>query len=76
MQGNPRIVELIAVHEVTNNLELSVVLEIRESDVRSVIRAGIHMDIHKLSVVSQMLIGVRYAHSRKLIDRDLKVLNL
>jgi mitogen-activated protein kinase 15 len=76
MQGNPHIVELRAVYKSANNLDLYVVFELLESDVHSVIRAGILMDVHKRFIVWQMLVGLKYLHSRKLIHRDLKPSNL
>jgi mitogen-activated protein kinase 15 len=76
MQGNPHIVELRAVYRSTNNLDLYVVFELLESDVHSVIRAGILMDVHKRFIVWQMLVGLKYLHSRKVIHRDLKPSNL
>jgi hypothetical protein len=65
MQGNPHRVELFPVHEATNHLELSVVLEIRKSDVDSVIRAGILVEVHERSRVWQMLIGFKSVHKRE-----------
>lgn len=76
MEGNPRIVQLLAVYKAVNNLDLYVVFEILESDVHSVIRANILMDVHKRYIVWQMLAGLKYLHSRKLIHRDLKPSNL
>ncbi|OHT08759.1 Extracellular signal-regulated kinase 2 [Tritrichomonas foetus] len=76
MQGNPHIVELLAVYKAVNNLDLYVVFEILESDVHSVIRANILMDVHKRYIVWQTLVGLKYLHSRKLIHRDLKPSNL
>ena len=76
MQGNPRIVELLAVYKAVNNLDLYVVFELLESDVHSVIRANILQDVHKRFIVWQLLCGLKYLHSRRLIHRDLKPSNL
>lgn len=76
MQGNPRIVELLAVYKAVNNLDLYVVFELLESDVHSVIRANILQDVHKRYIVWQLLCGLHYLHSRRLIHRDLKPSNL
>jgi mitogen-activated protein kinase 15 len=76
LQGQAHIVELLAVYKATNNLDLYVVFEILESDVHSVIRANILLDVHKRFIVYQMLMAIRYCHSRGLIHRDLKPSNL
>jgi serine/threonine protein kinase len=67
MQRNPHVAELVPVHEAINNLDLSVVLEIRESDVHSVIRAGILANAcsdKKLSGNIQILEDIRVLRGR------------
>ena len=76
LRGHPHIVDLIAVYKSVNNLDLYVVFEILESDVHSVIRANILMDVHKRFIVWQVLVALKHLHSRKLIHRDLKPSNL
>jgi mitogen-activated protein kinase 15 len=76
MQGQSHIVELLAVYKAANNIDLYVVFELLESDVHSVIRANILLDVHKRFIVWQMLIALKYCHYRKVIHRDLKPSNL
>jgi mitogen-activated protein kinase 15 len=45
-------------------------------DLHIVVRAGILQDVHKKYVVYQLLKGLKYMHSAKLIHRDLKPSNI
>lgn len=76
LRGHPHIVELYNVFKAQNNYDLYVSFEILESNVHNVIRANILEDVHKRFIIYQLLIALKYIHSRRLIHRDLKPANL
>jgi mitogen-activated protein kinase 15 len=76
LRGSQHIVELLAVHEASNNLDIYLVFELMKSDVHCVIRANILQDVHKRFITWQMAMAIRACHARHLIHRDLKPSNL
>jgi len=73
---HPNMVKLLNVIKAENNKDLYLVFEYVETDLHSVIRAGILEEIHKEFIIYQMLCALLYLHSAEIIHRDLKPSNI
>jgi mitogen-activated protein kinase 15 len=67
---------LKAVHKATTDLEIYLVFNLMQSDLRCVIRSNILMEVHKRYISWQLAFVMRHLHARHLIHRDLKPANL
>lgn len=76
LKNHPNIVELIAVHKSENEKDIYLVFEFLESDLLSVIRAKILLDVHHRYIFWQLLCSLKYIHSCNIIHRDLKPSNI
>lgn len=76
LANHENVIKLINVIKAENNKDLYLVFEFMETDLHSVIKAGILKKVHKQYIIYQLLKGLKYIHSGEIIHRDLKPSNL
>jgi len=76
LAGHRNVVKLLSVVKSYNKKDLYLVFEYLESDLHSVIRAGLLKDLHHRYVIYQILLATRYVHAAGIVHRDLKPANV
>lgn len=76
LRSHPFIVGLLQVHRAENDLDIYLAFEWLDTDVHSVIRAGILLDIHQRYIFWQLCCALKFIHSAGIIHRDLKPSNM
>lgn len=74
--GYEHVVQLQSCMPAANDRDIYLVFDHVEADLHAVIRIGALEEIHKQSVMHQMLKCLKYIHSAKLVHRDLKPSNV
>ena len=76
LNNHDNVVKLLNVIKAENNKDLYLVFDFMETDLHSVIKAGILKRVHKQFIIYQLLKGLKYIHSGEIIHRDLKPSNI
>ena len=76
LSSHENIINLLNVLKSSNDRDIYVVTDFMESDLHAVIKANILEPIHKQYIVYQILRGLKYMHSGKLVHRDCKPSNV
>jgi mitogen-activated protein kinase 15 len=72
LEGHEQIIRFHKILKANNNKDLYIVFDFMDTDLYSVIRAGILEEIHKKYIIYQILKFLKYVHSGDLIHTDLK----
>ena len=75
-EHNPNCLKLLDLVKAENNEDLYLIFEYMDSDLRTVIRAGVLQDVHKVYIIYQILKALLYLHTAEIVHRDLKPSNI
>ncbi|EAY10933.1 CMGC family protein kinase [Trichomonas vaginalis G3] len=76
LKSHPFIVGLLQVHRAENDNDIYLAFEFMDTDVHTVIHAGILLDVHQRYIFWQLLCALKFIHSAGVIHRDLKPSNM
>lgn len=73
---HPNIVKLVRVRRASNDFDLYLLMDYSETDLSQLIRRNALNAQQKLNVAYQVIQGLRYLHSRRVVHRDIKPANI
>jgi mitogen-activated protein kinase 15 len=76
LSAHDNIIKLLNVIKAENDRDIYLIFEFMETDLHTVIRAGILEDVHKEYIIYQILKALKFIHSAGIIHRDLKPSNI